>query len=139
MYIQNHLKMEPHLNTKCHQPSQIERCSVFEPYFIFFFLRNGEKLPGFTFQNVSEMVKAIHWFFNIWIPKYIGDLHPELVWYSNGQKEVQCQMVWYSDALWIPHIPTIWRQWGQNDARHLVFLCTGLVFKWLASYIEHST
>ena len=28
-----------------------------------------------------------------------GDLNTEQVWYLNGQKEVGCQMVWYSNAI----------------------------------------
>ena len=30
---------------------------------------------------------------------YSGDLNTKLVQYSNGQKEVGCQMVWYLNAI----------------------------------------
>ena len=58
-----------------------------------------------------------------------GDLNTELVCYSNGQKEIECQMVQYSKAIWIPDSPTIWilDKWTP-----FCFLCTGPVFKWLA-------
>ena len=42
------------------------------------------------------------------ITKYSRDLITQLVWYSNGWKEVGCQMVWFSNAIWIPDSPTIW-------------------------------
>ena len=39
-----------------------------------------------------------------------GDLNTKLVQYSNGQKEVGCQMVGYLNAIWIPDSLTIWIQ-----------------------------
>ena len=38
---------------------------------------------------------------------YSGDLITKLVWYLNGRKEIECQMVWFSNAIWIPDCPTI--------------------------------
>ena len=32
------------------------------------------------------------------LEKYSGDLKTELVWYSNGRKEVGCQIVWFLNA-----------------------------------------
>ena len=40
--------------------------------------------------------------------KYSGDLNTKLVWYSNGQKEVECQMVWFWKAIWILDNAIIW-------------------------------
>ena len=42
--------------------------------------------------------------------KYSGYLNTKLVRYSNGLKELGCQMVWYSNAVWIPDTdnPTNW-------------------------------
>ena len=33
------------------------------------------------------------------ISVYSGDLNTKLVWYFNGRKEVECQMVWFFDAI----------------------------------------
>ena len=37
-----------------------------------------------------------------------GDLNTELLWYSNGRKEVGCQIVRFLNAIWILDSPTIW-------------------------------
>ena len=34
--------------------------------------------------------------------KYSRNLNTKLFWYSNGPKEVRCQMVWFFNAIWIP-------------------------------------
>ena len=65
----------------------------------------------------------------------VRDLSTELVWYSNGWKEV--------DAKWSGFgMPFEYRRAQPFEYRinwrHLVFLCTGLVFKWLVYYIGHS-
>ena len=39
--------------------------------------------------------------------EYKGDLNTELVWYTNGQKEVGFQMVWFLNAIQIPYSQTI--------------------------------
>ena len=41
--------------------------------------------------------------------RYSGDLNTKLVWYSNGWKEVGCQIVWFQNATWILNSPTIWK------------------------------
>ena len=38
---------------------------------------------------------------------YSGDLNTELVWYSDGRKEVGCLKVWFSNAIKIPDSLTI--------------------------------
>ena len=45
------------------------------------------------------------------IDEYSGDLNTKLVWYSNGGKEVRCQMVWYLNTGQPDYLNT-----GQMDA-----------------------
>ena len=40
--------------------------------------------------------------------RYSRDPNTELVWYSNGRKEVEHQKVWHLNAIWISNSPTIW-------------------------------
>ena len=61
--------------------------------------------------------------------KYSGDLNTKLVWYSNGQKVVGCQMVWYLNT-WQPrHLNTrqmdaifsyvlLWYSNGRSSTRY---------------------
>ena len=63
--------------------------------------------------------------------EYCVDLNTELVWFSNGLEEVGCQMVQFSNAVECqPPLPFKYR----TNGRHLVFSCTGLVFKWSIYY-----
>ena len=67
--------------------------------------RRKKSSEHFSDENDSQHSRYIS---NFYTRHYSGDLNPKLVRYLNGQKEVGCQMVWYSNALWIPDSWTIW-------------------------------
>ena len=57
---------------------------------------------------VGLFINETGWW-NCPIKLYNGDLNTKLIWYSNGRKEVGCQMVEFLNATWIPDSPTIWK------------------------------
>ena len=57
--------------------------------------------------SIESQLEKKHWKL-FTTSKYSGDLNTKLVRYSNGKKEVGCQMVRYLNVIWIKDSLTIW-------------------------------
>ena len=102
------------------------RVQRFNPRFVRDLWPYGRQVEGFVKQRINSWRRAawrhhINDGISFWNRKqarskfkctpilfvlYSGDLNIER--YSNGLKEVGCQMVWYSNVIWILDSPAIW-------------------------------
>ena len=78
------------------EKNELKIAEAFNDYFVNKIAKLKEGIDQALVVDPQEKLK-IQW-----------DLNTKLVWYSNGWKEVGCQMVRFSNAIWLLDSPTIW-------------------------------
>ena len=73
-------------------------------------LKIGKKIVFKDTKKINSAVTEIAQIFTCYITsrRIQWALNTKLVWYSNRQKEVGCQMVLFFNVIWMPGSPTIW-------------------------------